>query len=299
MDRLTPHASGGVHIEPSPAISNLLDTLSRMARDYKSPAWDYVLINGATLFRNNISKERNLEQCITEGGYDSLLLENTMRQYWARNPKSPKNPEIIMYLPDYSAIPLLHRRPESKTTLQVKEMVAHVKKFLLKEHPDGVSKTDSDIAPTVTLVAGDVRMYPHQAIYNYIMKSKKSESKMTSFFGFNQLNIVMLSHCPIDWHLAFMVKQFHLMESYTGNLKGLSVLGEKLFKEPFIPFNRATHLLFGDSVHIKGMAQRKNKKLILDVAQKQRWYAKSEASIITDISQTLAIPKQILTNVKF
>ncbi len=286
----------GVSIEPSPAISSLFDTINKMSKDYRSPVWDYVLINVATLCRNNLSKTMGMKDVITESGLDVGALKGVFNHYWQSNPKTPNHTELIQYIPDYSRLPLLYRRPENQTTQQLQTISKYLKDFLIKEHPSGINKESDN---STIMLAGSVRAYPYQDILRYIYKSRETKNKIKSFLGLNTLRIAMLSHCALDWHMGFYVKEFHLLESFTGTVRGMSTLGEKLFKEPFIPFNKATHVLLGDSTHVKPLAQRKNKKLILDVAQKNRWYSKTEASIIDDICKTLAVPKFIITQANF
>lgn len=286
----------GVSVEPSPAISSLYETINKMSKDHRSPAWDYVLINVATLCRNNITKELNEKDVIMEGGLDGVALKGALRNYWNHNPKTPKHTEIIEYIPDYECLPLLYRRPETKSSQQLKSISKYLKEFLLKDSPTGIKKETEN---TTVMVAGSSKSYPYQDILKYIHKSRDTKDQIKSFFGLNNLRIAMLSHCALDWHIGFYVKEFHLLESFTGNIKGMTNLGEKLFKEPFIPFNKATHILFGDSTHVKALAQRKNKQLILDAAKKARWYAKSESGIIDDICKTLVVPKSIITQAKF
>lgn len=286
----------GVSIEPSPAISSLFDTINKMSKDYRSPTWDYVLLNVATLCRNNLSNELNEKEVITEGGLDAAVLQGVIKNYWMNNPKTPKHTEIIQYIPDYSCLPLLYRRPETKATQQLKMISKYLKDFLIKEAPDGIKKESEN---STVMLAGSSRTYPYQDILKYIYKSRETKDKIKSFLGINTLKVAMLSHCALDWHIGFYVKEFHLLESFTGNIRGMSTLGEKLFKESFVPFNKATHILLGDSTHVKALAQRKNKKLILEVAQKNRWYSKTESSIMDDICKTLVVPKSIITQANF
>ncbi len=286
----------GFYVEPSPAIASLFETINRMASDYRSPNWDYLLINASTLFRNNLSKDLNQRQVIDESGLDSSVIKGAIRNYWRKNPKSPKRLEIIEYIPNYAALPLLFKRTESKANAQVHEIVKYVRKFVEKESAGKPVKEPDDLAPTTILNVGSSVRYPHQDLLQYIHQSRQNDK---SFLGMNHLRVAMISHCPIDWHIGFYFKQFHLLESFTGNVRDLSMLGEKLFKDKFIPFNRATHVLFGDNVHVKPMALRKNKQLILDVAQKHKWYSKSESSIIDDIVRTLSVPKTLITSANF
>lgn len=294
--RITNHGPAGVIVEPSPAISSLYDTINKMSKDYRSPVWDYVLINVATVCRNNISKDLNEKEVMTEGALDIVALQSALKNYWRHNPKTPHHTEIIQYIPDYSCLPLLYRRPETKATLQLKMISKYLKDAILKESPSGIQKENEQ---STVMVAGSSKSYPYQDILKYIYKSRDTKDKIKSFLGLNTLRVAMLSHCALDWHIGFYVKEFHLMESFTGNIRGMSTLGEKLFKESFVPFNKATHVLLGDSTHVKALAQRKNKKLILDVAQKNRWYSKTESSIMDDICKTLVVPKSIITQANF
>ena len=278
----------------------IIDALHILAKDYRSPTWDIFLINTATLIRNNLNKELTNQQVVKGTFEDMDNIVHAFKDYLFSRPRPPVNPKIIIYLPDYSALPLIHRRPLNATSTRILAIQDEMTRKYVKDKltPEVVNFQGIDC---VTMCAGNNRIFPHRVLYQYI-KDEHSKSTMKSLarvLGFDQTRVGILSHCAIDLHLSFLVKVFNLMESYTGNIKELSQFGEKIFKLPFIPFNRATHLLFGDSTHIKPIAVRKNKQLILDIAKKNKWFAKTEESIISDVARTGLLPKEFLTTVKF
>lgn len=286
---------------PSPGLMPLLESIHRLSGDFKSPRWTTVCINLNTLLRNNLTKEISDKQCYEAASSDGDHIVDAILQYWKSFPASGARKDVIVFVPDYSALPVLYRRESSKTTVQIRNIPP---KFIPKLYPNGKAVGEPVVqglpdGGTFTLMrAGDARHYPHRVLHDYIVELH-SEGKKKLLSRSLDISIGMVSHHALDWHIGFLVKSFHLLESYTGTIRTFATLGEKLFKDKAIPFNRATHVLFGDSTEVRAMAQRKNKQIITDVAHKKRWFATSESGIISDITNALAVPSPLITNVKF
>lgn len=280
--------------------SSVIDSLHTLSKDYKSPMFDIFLINCATLLRNNVEKDKSNDK-IVEGTFedmDNIIL--ALHEYLFSRPVPPKAPIVCIYLPDYKALPILHRRELNKSNLHINELLRLLIKKYIKDPSKPELSTFRDIQ-CVTMIAGTDRLFPHQHIYQYLQEltTKGAMSHIKHYLGFNSLKIGMLSHSAIDLHLGRYVKNFYLLESYTGYIKTLEKFGEKVFKIPAIPLNSVTHLTFGDSNFVRPIAMRKTKKLLVEMAIANRWYTKTEAGILDDIVRSGFIPKNLLTHVKF
>lgn len=284
----------------SVGATGVIDALGILRRDYRAPVWDVVLVNIQTLIRNNLSKENTNEEIVKGIFEDMDNIVYAVRDYLQSRPKPPIDPKILIYLPTYAALHPVYQRPENATTARIKEIqdMLIVKYITNPDEPEVVRLEGIEC---ITMKAGSLKEFPHQTIFKYLDESRKpGKSKfLSTLLGWDSLRIGMISHCAIDWHLAFKVRHFHLIESYTGKIKEISQFGEKVFKTGFVPFCRATHLLFGDSTHVKPLAQRKNKQILLDLAKNSRWYSKTESSIINEAVGTGLLPRESLTVVKF
>ena len=89
---------------------------------------------------------------------------------------------------------------------------------------------------------------------------------------------------------------YRLFETYTGKLKDYKDLGHKVFKVPYVPFNKYTHVLFGDSIHIKPMVVRNTKKAFLDLAFRDKWPILGDERIKSSITQFDPTTKLFINN---
>lgn len=87
----------------------------------------------------------------------------------------------------------------------------------------------------------------------------------------NQHNVLMVSHHPIDYHLAQYVNKWRLVSSFTGDIKSPEELGKAVFNTYDIPFIKATHIALGDRVDMKQSIKRGQRKQLIELAQKEMW----------------------------
>lgn len=279
----------------------ILDAFNKLAGSYKSPTWDIFLINIATIIRNNMTKEISDKQ-IMDGVFEDIdNIAIGVMDYLKQRPHPPENPGLIVYSPNYEALPILHSRELNASNKRIFDIQRHLEQKYMPEL-EVPSTIKLDQLNCVTIRVGSKKTgYPHRVLYKYIKEQveKGFLGKVKSILGFNELRVGMISHHALDLHMAEYIKQFTLVESYTGVTKTLSEFGEKVFKKPGIPFNTATHLLFGDSTHIRPIAMRKTKQLILDLAMRSRWMTKNEPTIVSEVAATGWVPRQLLTTIKF
>ena len=108
-------------------------------------------------------------------------------------------------------------------------------------------------------------------------------------------NCIMISHMPVDYHVMRRVGEFSLLESYTGALKRPSDLSTKLFNNPWVPFNKYTHVLFGDKYLLKPLAVPKVRKELKKNAETEQWKRLPDTAVLGAIARMSFIPTEILT----
>ena len=87
----------------------------------------------------------------------------------------------------------------------------------------------------------------------------------------------MVSHHPIDYHIASKVTSFNVLQSHTGTFVEKHQLGYKVFKNySDVPFYPCTHSLFGDTSLLLPQLSPKLKKEIQQEARKDSWKTYSE-----------------------
>lgn len=91
----------------------------------------------------------------------------------------------------------------------------------------------------------------------------------------NLPNSLMLTHYPVDLLKAIGPDNIALLESNTGSIKTRERFSTKLLKSPddslFIPFNKMTLSVFGDQNKLIRSYAAGPKKVLLDIAKRNRW----------------------------
>ena len=101
----------------------------------------------------------------------------------------------------------------------------------------------------------------------------------------NQHNVLMVSHHPIDYHLATSTNKWRLICSFTGDIKSPDDLGKAVFGSYEIPFTKATHVALGDRVDMKQSIKRGYKKQLVEFAQKEMWQLLSNEQLEERLKQ--------------
>lgn len=101
----------------------------------------------------------------------------------------------------------------------------------------------------------------------------------------NQHNVLMVSHHPIDYHLATSTNKWRLVCSFTGDIKSPDDLGKAVFGSYEIPFTKATHVALGDRVDMKQSIKRGYKKQLVEFAQKEMWQLLSNEQLEERLKQ--------------
>ena len=113
-------------------------------------------------------------------------------------------------------------------------------------------------------------------------------------------SIFLASSHAVDYHIVKFAPTF-IVQRYTGKILGpesfskavFSFPDEKFYKQ--VPFNSVTHSLFGDKYTIRPFVIRKNKKIALETAERERWALMTEAAIRVSCSSMNFQPLYDLT----
>lgn len=98
----------------------------------------------------------------------------------------------------------------------------------------------------------------------------------------DRVDVVILTHYPIDLLSRYNFKSLNLIESHTGAIKGPSEWYTKLtgYKDrPPIPFDRAMLQIFGDGTMFLS-SKRKIRTTIIDLATKYKWTYRSTEDLV-------------------
>ena len=259
------------HVSPSTVYENLrvsygvasiLNTFATLSSQARRPAWQIYLINVETLIRNR--KENNnsivsandvlndmqiLQQYISS--YNRINLSSVQKKY---------TPYIVFYFPQYKVIPhdylrvKLPKGTEERWKLQdaILDIVRN------KSMPEAIDTTQ-----ILYISSGSSKsVWPHKDLLKDIR---------SVISGSQYAPCLMISHVPLDFHLYRYFNDFTLLESYTGVLKKCTVFGKKVFGDDAIPFNKYTHLSFGDKWYMNGLAPFAVRRQIKERALKEHW----------------------------
>jgi hypothetical protein len=250
-------------------IFHMLKTTAGLA---SSPAYDLFVISIYTLLRNAYSKgitQAAIEKVVDD---DVDLYMTFIGAYLSYRRQTPG--AVLFYAPNYRSIP---RELLRKTSGQRDEMDALYLK-LLHKLPTKLTEITEDPLLRKYLVATSGGMFPHKELPGYIRDIY--DGRRTH----GMLGTIMLSHCPIDLHLARMIPGIELLESHTAAIYPPSEFGRKLTKDVRVPFNTATHRAFGDEVHLAALCKGRQKAELTELAAKRQWAIHTESEILTDIA---------------
>ena len=274
----------------SVGLEAIVNVLQEWSNSRNSPKWDTTIVNVLTLIRNNFTKDDSVDAISNRVVKDMDMLAFSISAYH-QNHNKLFTPYILYYLPDYSAIPKPHRREESETRYKINQICNRIKEKI--QHTEDLFLLSANPIASYFAFVGNGYAYPHQHVVDRVkyINNKLDTQRVSSL----QRKYVLLSHCPLDFHMWSKIP-FKLFETYTGKMKDYKELGPKVFKVPHVPFNKYTHILFGDSIHIKPVIQRKIKKSLIDLAHKDRWYAKGDEAIKLSITNYDSSIKLFINN---
>ena len=103
--------------------------------------------------------------------------------------------------------------------------------------------------------------------------------------------VLLMSHVPMDFHMYKYFNNFTVLETHTGAYKNTFSFSKKVFnKYDMIPFFPCTHALFGDTKgYVAPMIGIKEKRILVELCEKNKWKHKMESSILNDIKKHLKL----------
>ena len=271
----------------------LIDHITDWYGSRSKPIWDTTIINIATIVRNNIDKNKNNFDIISQVYKDLRNLSSAI-YYYLDSLKEVDFPYILLYIPDYSRLPELVRKKLSPNEERIMEICSLMEK-------DIQNKKDGDMItmlsmPIYLIQAGHSREFPYKQIYQKINSINNSTKEIKKVLT---RRYMLISHIAIDYYLFNLIRDIKLLESYTGNIKQQRDLGYKLFKEESIPFNQYTHSLFGDSTRVKPLASKKKRDELVELAKRTKWFLKTQGEIKSVISMNDPLLGQLLLQINY
>ena len=288
---LHPEKERPILYDCSMGLSKILESISvaSMYRDDRQQTFDVVLMNAWTFARNCFDKKLSRVDVIRNMQKDMALFIQYVQVYFTDQKALVEKPYICIYLPTYN-IRDVYLRPETE------------EKRLIREYSEQYFKTVCTTTPKVSDLGScyiytarvGTNLLPHRDLQALMTKWDKGVTRPT------QRRYLLISHIPLDFHLQLALQnKLYILESYTGKIKSIKDLGQKVFKEDYVSFNQYTHLLFGDRVMIKPLIARGLKKKVLEIAKKKRWDTRPQSLILSDIKHIPEIPVDVLLGMKF
>jgi hypothetical protein len=209
---------------------------------------------------------------------------------WRRS-GGDKHCPVIVYFPDYKHIPKELRRDHTGRTA---ELLAAYKTFINRHSGHNKEISRLDFTRCFWVDAGDAA-YPHKEVAR---KFREIASHPTSLYSTGD-PICLLTHVPLDYHIASRLRGINVLESFTARLRTPYEFKLKLDSEGHIPFMSSTHAVLGDDVLLKPQVSPKIKKQILEAAKKDRWETRGEDDVRNRISKIADIPASTLRRYDF
>lgn len=274
-------------------IAPILNQLSEISKIRNKPIWTLFLINVETLVRNRKTYKKDerppdfrttakevLDDCIVLAQYLAAYARLTIP------PQLKQKALICFYLPDYSKIPVKYLKDKLPAHTEwrwsvLKAIKEQLKK--MKEQGWNIAYEEADVvfcAPST-----DKTVWPHKGLVQDL-------SHAYSDVGYRKT--LMISHVPSDFMLYKTFKDFTILESYTGKLKTIKDFGEKVFKDPNLPFNKYTLLLLGDNCYLQNQLDRKQKHTLKEVAAAKHWGLLPDKQVLEEIKNLNMVPIELL-----
>lgn len=263
--------NGVVYHNASIGLNVILNYMRETARNINAPQWDLYLINIYTMVRNLYQKgmhQVELEQMIDR---DADILMTYIHSYTCTRRSIPAT--VFFYAPDYSAVPKSMLRLHTGNQEELDRLYLN----LYKKLPVKLTELTEVADTRKFLCQVGKSIFPHKDIIEKL-KLIYQPHRLTGSIG-----TVMISHCPLDFHIYKAIPKIQLFESYTGTILNVQDFGQKLIKDVKIPFNTVTHRLFGDSLQLVPFFKNKDRKTLIELARDKDWGVKTETEIIRDV----------------
>lgn len=291
---LYPNKQQEILYDCSLGMNKILESISVSAlfKGDRRQTFDVFIINAMTLVRNCYDKKLNINNIFLNIKKDLDVLMRYIQLYFIEQKNGIEKPYVIVYLPIYN-LPKNYLRQLSPDKLAISNIALQFFKKMCTNPPQ-ISNMIDDCGLAYSILVGKNNL-PHREL-GQIITNKLDKGVMRILHR----RYLLISHVYLDFHLQNILgNKLYILESYTGKIKTVQDLGEKIFKDPYVPFNQYTHLLLGDNTLIKPMVYRSEKKKVLEVAKANHWNNKPVTLILNDIRRLNIVPMTFLTFLKF
>mgnify|MGYP001324033486 CR=1 FL=1 len=267
-------------------FNRLLGAMKTWAYMDKHPRWSMVLINGATVFRNNFDPSKSYDQIkqlfLSDLDQFVLYLEAYLSIVAPRGYRIP----VVVYIPDYGKLPKEICREASNRDLIMSKLFSQMLQESYRLGPrlfGHGAYTDRWVIPV------GKTMTPQREITSWIHQSL-TQGQLGSYRWRDK--VCLISHCAVDLHIYRKVPEIELFESHTALIKTPGEFGSKLIseKKARIPFSVFTHRVFGDAVHIKPLITGRKRTQLIELANTHKWIQHSELTMFKDVESIEKIP---------
>jgi len=256
-----------------------INSFEQLYSEYK---YNVIAINVGTLLRNHATKDTSLQDVINMFNTEITVMLNEVTSIMNSNGASP-NSYVLLYGINYNrCLQEILVRPETPS----RKLVNDATNYIIDRSrelfgPKGEGTFNGIKVRFESMQTGEPSIY--KRLYNLMSKQGML------------LKVIMISHYPIDYHVARYVDKFVLLETHTGKWKLIDELSVKIFGEKFkeLPFLPSTHLCFGDKPLISMNISTKQKDDLLQTSRKQGWRLKSANYIKSEIKRKYNFPSTL------
>jgi len=269
---------------------------------------DTVCINIATLVRNLLEKDTDIDTAT------SVLMENmellVSDLSIAFSGSNVNNPHVYFYLmPHHKMIPSMRTPPgvskadpiidnfsrplkSSKTRQMIFDVCRHYVRYRNSARMPTTTNVKVDNLFVTTQIVSEGVFIVNDSSLN-IKKTADEASynimyKMLCSFK-NARKPIILTHQAMDAHLLEKFPGF-LVNSFTGNILTYQNCNTYFFKNEHIPFTRITHVCFGDRELVTGCLRSKEKKMLLELSETEKWRLKPSMKVDMYLKETYKLP---------
>lgn len=266
------------------------------AAQHRTPAFNACLISAFTIYRNIFAMDKSasietLEQLFIKDLTLFLQYYDTYLDHTKTSFMQGKKAAVIVYFPQYGRLDKDIRLEPSESRL---ELFTGYNKFLKRFSGRDEMVREMEHLSCFWIRAGDAT-YPHKELSR---KLRDITAHPKSLYTSGD-PISLISHIPLDFHLASRVRNLLVFESYTGKVRPWDEIRFRIDKDGFIPFNSTTHGVLGDRVLIKPLVSGKVKREILAKAKEDKWLSRTEEDIRHRIAKIANLPIRDLRKFDF
>ena len=262
---------GTKELENSYGLMPILNAFANLTRSNHLKFWDLYLINIETLIRDRKNNTSDITTIARNILNDCNVLVKYIGEYARLFQRDHTKNKIIIcfYMNKYEALPDLYIREKFPKGTEERWKIRDKVAKMIDDGPKSEEGID-----VVFSVQSNTKVWPHKEMVKDLIHN---------FQGVPFMKALMISHIPLDFHLYRTFSDFTILESYTGAFKTQKQFGKKVFGNENLPFNKYTHLLFGDKWYIKPLVEHKTRKLILDKAIKEHWTLLPDKAILKSL----------------